>query len=371
MSLKIRRGTDSERVTITPAEGELIYTTDTKLLYVGDGTTSGGRVVTASGGGGTGFVGSQGDVGFAGSRGLQGDVGFVGSASTVQGPIGYTGSATRIPTGGTTGQVLSKVSGTDYDVNWSTVSGGGGNGGTLTSDLNISTYKIANGQNLVINGTDYSITTSTLYSNVPSSTFPTTDYKIIKIGSKSNNNQLSLYWGENNSDDAVISINGSINPPYGSPQIEFKSSRGTLNSPTVLSSGDFISKFQAKGYDGNSFINTSGIVFCVDPNKSVSSGAVPGSIIFFTQATSDPSSGIGHIITSDGYLGINKTNPSTHLDVNGSGKFSGYVQFGSYTTTNRGNLTPANGMIIYNTTVNKFQGYQNSSWINLDNGSAA
>lgn len=42
MALQIRRGTDAERLTITPAEGELIYTTDTKLLYVGDGTTVGG-----------------------------------------------------------------------------------------------------------------------------------------------------------------------------------------------------------------------------------------------------------------------------------------------------------------------------------------
>lgn len=42
MALQIRRGTDAERLTITPAEGELIYTTDTKLLYVGDGSTVGG-----------------------------------------------------------------------------------------------------------------------------------------------------------------------------------------------------------------------------------------------------------------------------------------------------------------------------------------
>jgi len=42
MALQIRRGTDAQRLTITPAEGELIYTTDTKLLYVGDGSTAGG-----------------------------------------------------------------------------------------------------------------------------------------------------------------------------------------------------------------------------------------------------------------------------------------------------------------------------------------
>jgi hypothetical protein len=48
MSLKIRRGTNSERLTITPVEGELIYTTDTKRLFVGDGATVGGNVVSLS-----------------------------------------------------------------------------------------------------------------------------------------------------------------------------------------------------------------------------------------------------------------------------------------------------------------------------------
>jgi hypothetical protein len=54
MALQLRRGTNTERQTITPAEGELVYTTDTKALYVGDGTTVGGNVITSSGGGGGG-----------------------------------------------------------------------------------------------------------------------------------------------------------------------------------------------------------------------------------------------------------------------------------------------------------------------------
>ena len=36
MALQIRRGTDAERTGITPIAGELIFTTDTKKLYVGD-----------------------------------------------------------------------------------------------------------------------------------------------------------------------------------------------------------------------------------------------------------------------------------------------------------------------------------------------
>jgi|TARA_B110000858_G_C17781233_1_gene464909 hypothetical protein len=51
MALRLRRGTNAERQLITPAQGELIYTTDTKALYIGDGSTAGGIIVQGGGGG--------------------------------------------------------------------------------------------------------------------------------------------------------------------------------------------------------------------------------------------------------------------------------------------------------------------------------
>ena len=47
MALRIRRGTDAERQTVTFASGEIVYTTDTKALYVGDGTTAGGKLLSS------------------------------------------------------------------------------------------------------------------------------------------------------------------------------------------------------------------------------------------------------------------------------------------------------------------------------------
>ena len=52
MALQIRRGTDAERQLFIPLQGEIIFTTDTKKLYVGDGTTLGGVAVDTVGGGG-------------------------------------------------------------------------------------------------------------------------------------------------------------------------------------------------------------------------------------------------------------------------------------------------------------------------------
>lgn len=65
--------------------------------------------------------GDKGDTGDTGPQGIPGEPGAAGS----QGPAGDTGPAgAGVPVGGTTGQVLAKASGTDYDTEW--VTGGGG-----------------------------------------------------------------------------------------------------------------------------------------------------------------------------------------------------------------------------------------------------
>jgi hypothetical protein len=66
---------------------------------------------------------------FTGPTGPAGPAGPPGSpgVSTVAGPTGPTGPST-LPIGGSTGQVLAKASGSNYDVTWTTVSGGGGGG---------------------------------------------------------------------------------------------------------------------------------------------------------------------------------------------------------------------------------------------------
>lgn len=45
MALQLRRGTDAERKLATFSVGEIIYTTDTKKVFVGDGTTVGGKFI--------------------------------------------------------------------------------------------------------------------------------------------------------------------------------------------------------------------------------------------------------------------------------------------------------------------------------------
>ena len=76
----------------------------------------------------------------------------------------------------------------------------------------------------------------------------------------------------------------------------------------------------------------------------------------------------------DGQFAFGTFSPATNSKVDVAGNLhitGGYTQFGSLTSTQRDALTAANGMVIYNTTNNKFEGYQNGGWINLDDGLAA
>jgi len=45
MAIRIRRGLDADRSSVVFEEGEIVYTTDTKKFYIGDGVTSGGNLV--------------------------------------------------------------------------------------------------------------------------------------------------------------------------------------------------------------------------------------------------------------------------------------------------------------------------------------
>ncbi|HEV3270654.1 MAG TPA: hypothetical protein VGZ93_00565 [Candidatus Methylacidiphilales bacterium] len=54
--IQIRRGVEAQRTLITPDTGELLFTTDNKQVFIGDGATAGGLLV-GGGIGGWGYVG--------------------------------------------------------------------------------------------------------------------------------------------------------------------------------------------------------------------------------------------------------------------------------------------------------------------------
>ena len=132
--------------------------------------------------------------------------------------------------------------------------------------------------------------------------------------------------------------NGATNP---NGYITSYSETDTLNSVTgrgatttnSISAGD---------------ITSSGTVSATDINSS-GDVTVGGNIITTGSGTPELSSDNEILLTATTRVTISATP----------------IKLASLTTTERNGLTPQNGDIIYNSTDNKFQGYENGSWVNL------
>jgi parallel beta-helix repeat protein len=73
------------------------------------------------------------------------------------------------------------------------------------------------------------------------------------------------------------------------------------------------------------------------------------------------------IVGANSTYGLNRDGKQSRTTFNGLVDFAGTTHAGlklnSLTTTQRDALTPANGMLIYNTTTNTFQRYENGAWV--------
>lgn len=69
-------------------------------------------------------------------------------------------------------------------------------------------------------------------------------------------------------------------------------------------------------------------------------------------------------IRSSGRVGINNQNPATSalMDLTST---TGALLLTRMTTAQKNALTAVNGMVLYDSTLNKFQGYENGSWASL------
>jgi len=64
--------------------------------------------------------------------------------------------------------------------------------------------------------------------------------------------------------------------------------------------------------------------------------------------------------TNTSNVGIGTQNPAGALDVSST---TGALIVPRMTTAQRNALTPVNGMIIYNTSTNQFNFYENGAWV--------
>ena len=190
MSLRIRRGTDAQRATTPLDLGELVFTTDTKQLYVGNGIDNGGNPIIRLG---TGLAWSD------------------ASCTTIV----ATGAALQVSADATPSL------GGDLTLNSHDITG--------TGNINITGTIAASGLTLTNNG----INSTTNYFNigVPANAIGTTTVHSQSLTVKS-----------------TTTAGGVIEA-----SLDLNISRGTLSSPIATNVGDLLTGISFKGYDSGAY----------------------------------------------------------------------------------------------------------------------
>ncbi len=159
-----------------------------------------------------------------------------------------------------------------------------------------------------------------------------------------------------------ITRHGSSDASYGS--ISLLRSRGTHASQTIVQSGDLISSIVGLGYDGVDYEPVGSIEMYSDGTPG--SNDMPGRIDFKT--VPDGSRTLTQVMRigqrSDVMIGTTTSNSSAIFNVESTTK--GSRPSPQMTTAQRDAIgTPVTGLSVYNTTLNSYDFYNGTSWLNL------
>lgn len=410
MALQVRRGTNAERLAVTPLAGELIFTTDTKQLYVGDGSTVGGITSIANtidsvladttpqlGGTldlngnnitGTGNIDITGTITATGNinlgDGIGSDIVTLAGTTVIQGAIqgnfvpdadvtytlGAAGLAWReawisqlnvenqLTVGRINGDLVGDDSTVVFDASAGTILASALSGtatidvegaltGNVTGDVIGSVF--ADDSTVLVDGINNRVV------GIIDNTLITTEEIII------NNDNL---------DASGVTFNNITSGGNGG-NFDFRTSRTSLVTPDALLPGDTSIDIASSGWDGSDYTPSAVIKLGTDKyTSSIGTGVMPGRIVFVTYNDTG-TTGVENVLVFNrqGRLGINTDAPDEKLDVVGNIKASGSIQPGIYADTtarDAAHASPSNGQMIYLTATHKFQGYANGAWVDLN-----
>ena len=321
MSLRIRRGLNSERTTKVLDTGEIAWTTDTKKLYVGDGSTTGGVNILANSvdsTSGLAWDNTTQKIKYTGALGsalsnvvedispeLGGDLNLNNKTINGTGTINFTGNITASALSLTTGL------GANLPLNSRNITGTGNIGitgnlsasGTLIAstglgaNLSLNTYNINGVGNVGITGNlsaSGTLTASTgLGANLPLNGYTingTGNVNITGDVTATNLNTNRIYGGSNNveivanaSSHSVVGITSGNSSGIGTFNFTIKAQKGSIASPTDTAAGDRLGGIFITGYANGSF----------KPSSVISSSWEPGATLTDVFPESTLSLGVG------------------------------------------------------------------------------
>jgi hypothetical protein len=376
MPLQIRRGTTAQRLAITPLTGELVYDTTTGQLFVGNGTTLGGATTT-----GISTEDAQDAAASLFTTGSHSGITFAYNDAAGRIDATVTVAATGPFDGDLTGSVFSDSSTLLVD----------GTGGRLVGPLATS--------GLVgdLDTASFTINSSTGNVNIA----PTgrtnfgSDTSLINGDVYITRNSYSGTFGDGFTFAQHHATADAVN-------LNFLRTRGTGLAIAAVANGDDIADFNFIGHDGTNRVSIGGITARV--SGAVSLGIVPGEIMFDTRNTAGVLAEKA-VLTSEGIWRVNSiqalsgtltvtgdlvgnvdgdlqgsvfADNSTRIIDGTDGTITatsvtigntGYLQLPVYadgTARDAAILSPAAGMVVFNTTSTKFQGYTGAAWVDLN-----
>ena len=342
MASRLRRGTDAERQSITPKDGEMIWTTDNKELYVGDGTTVGGNKITG--------IQTQ---SFAQ---LSQNLALGGYTINGTGAINISGNVTATQLVGD-GSQITNINASNLNVSDLVVEGGNyklsvvGNDSSIIVDYNTNNISA---NNITATGTIFGHLDGDLEGSVYS------DTSTLVIDGTTG----FIHASNCVNTDGLFTIDGSVsgqkystfrvkggNPASVSAGSTIQMTREDTSADLSTDANMVYGKLQWARVDTNGTRISAQIVG--DPNRvwmgqSTDGGAFPPSNIF--------------AMTEDGKFGFGTYSPTEEFQVDRKATFNQTITLPKFANSGDAESSPIAGDVYYNTSVNRFWIYNGTAW---------
>lgn len=381
MALRIRRGTDAERQTIVPAQGEPVYVTDTKKLFVGDGATQGGTLVGPQ-------DQSNFDVVNDTTPQLGGDLDLNGNDITGTGNINITGTITATGTvslgdnsggdqlnvGALITSSLRPATANAYDLGTPNRPWANAYIRDIVADETISANNItvkesivSENSTVIYNGSTDSlsvtaITASTIDGDLTGSVFmDDSTTQLVDANNGSFKTRLGLEITDEltiadgtlplkfNATELTLNYSGVEGDVFSSALTVMNATRGTVASPADVQVGDFVGAYVVTGLSGGSQDPKIGLATQIDTVTGTAS--LPAKFVVLGE-------------NFDGTIV-----PQFEVNSRGVASATGAFQNPVYADDAARDAaipTPAAGMTVFNTTNTKLQVYTGSAWVDCN-----
>lgn len=385
MALRLRRGTEAERLSAPAfAEGELIYTTDTKKVYVGDGLTTGGKLVSAE-------LSDDQNPSLSGDLNLNGN-NIIGNGNiNINGAITATGTINlgdgvedNVIVGGQIGSSLIPGADSIYDlgapsVNWKHLYAEGAsiNGeitvGSIVTDGNI----VRSDSTIIYNAETGSLTVGNITADIIDANFrgsvfaddstplldaigKTLDINSISFPSMTITNNIfeandagSEFLIRSEAPNTII-LQGDTDGSYPTqtPVLAFHAHRGSFAVPEDAQAGDFVGAIRWRALSGLDYKAVTSISAQLAPTANLSHTSPKANTYIFTGA------GDGEGVGGAGY----------HvLFLRGDGVMEGmlYKAVSIPEASLPFSGAEEEGMILFDSTNKQFRGWNGTNWVVL------